>query len=110
MTKEEYLKMYKEDKLAEICERFEKDMNCYHDQFTLCRDNMYKAQKNADEFSSYWKNVDRLFEKLKSIPAEDFIKLYYRMQDMINNHIRYENISTSKQSNLDKVITTITNG
>ena len=25
MTKEEYLKMYKEDKLAELCERLEED-------------------------------------------------------------------------------------
>ena len=85
MTKEEYLKMYKEDKLAEICERLEKDMNYYYKELMSCRDDAYKAQKKADELSSYWENVDKLFEKLKSIPAEDFIKLYYRMQDTMNN-------------------------
>ena len=37
MTKEEYLRMYKEDKLAELCERFEKDMNCYHDKLMSCQ-------------------------------------------------------------------------
>lgn len=106
MTKEEYLNMYKEVKLAEICEKFEKDMNRYHDKWIKCQNDSFIAQKKADELLSYWGNIDKLFEKLKSIPAEDFIKLYYRMQDMINNH----NISTSKQSNWDKVITTITNG
>lgn len=107
MTKEEYLKMYKEDKLAELCERFEKDMNCYHDKLILCQDTTYIAQKKADEFSSYWENVDKLFEKLKSIPAEDFIKLYYRMQDTMNNHGRYENTFIPKPSNWSDVITTI---
>lgn len=106
MTKEEYLRLYKEDKLAEICEKLEKDMNRYHDNWIKCQNDAFIAQKKVDELSSYWGNIDKLFEKLKSIPAEDFIKLYYRMQDMINNH----NISTSKQSNWDKVITTITNG
>lgn len=107
MTKEEYLKMYKEDKLAELCERFEKDMNCYHDKLMLCQDDMYIAQKKVDELSSYWEKVDKLFEKLKSIPAEDFIKLYYRMQDMINNHKRYENTSIPMLSNWGDVNTAI---
>ena len=109
MTKEEYLKMYKEEKLAELCERFEKDMNYYHDKFIACQDDVYKAQKKADELSSCWKNVDKLFEKLKSIPAGDFIKLYYRMQDMMNNHGRYENTSIQTPSNWGHVITSISN-
>lgn len=99
MTKEEYLKMYKEDRLAEICEQLEKDMNYYHKELMSCRDDAYKAQKKADELSSYWENVDKLFEKLKSIPAEDFISLYYRMQDTMNNHGRYDNISIPKTCN-----------
>lgn len=107
MTKEEYLNMYKEDKLAEICERFEKDMNRYHDELMQCRDDMYIAQKEAYELSSYWENVDKLFEKLKSIPAEDFISLYYRMQDTMNNHGRYDNISIPKTCNWNDGLTSI---
>lgn len=107
MTKEEYLKMYKEDKLAEICERLEKDMNYYHKELMSCRDDAYKAQKKADELSSYWENVDKLFEKLKSFPAKDFIKLYYMMQGMMNNHERYDNTCIPKPNNWDKITTTI---
>ena len=39
-----------------------------------------------------WNDIENVFEKLQSIPAKDFIKLYYRMQAMINNHVR--NINT----------------
>ena len=85
MTKEEYLRIYKEYKLAEICERFEKDMNRYHDELMQCRDDMYIAQKKADEFSSYWENVDKLFKKLKSLPAEEFIELYSKMKNLIES-------------------------
>lgn len=31
MTKEEYLNMYKEDKLAEICTQLEEERDYYHD-------------------------------------------------------------------------------
>lgn len=91
MTKEEYLKMYKEDKLAEICERLEKDMNCYHDKLMLCQDDVYKTQKKANELSSYWESVDKLFDKLKTIPAKDFIGLYYRMKEVIENKATNKN-------------------
>ena len=83
MTKEEYLKAYKEDKLAEICERFEKDMNYYNDQLIQCQNDKYKAQKKAEDLSAYWENVDKLFKKLKSLPAEEFIELYSRMKKLI---------------------------
>ena len=61
MNKEEYLHMYKEDKLAEI-------------------------YAQLDELSSYWGNVDKLFEKLQTLPAKGFIKLYYKMKELIENN------------------------
>lgn len=91
MTKEEYLSMYKEDKLAEICAQLEEEKDYYHDEMNAYKSDALNAQKRADEFSSYWKSVDKLFDKLKTIPAKDFIKLYYLTQGMINNHERYKN-------------------
>lgn len=90
MTKEEYLKLYKEDKLAEICVKFEEDMNRYHDELIQCRDETYIAKKEADNLVSYWKSVDKLFEKLQTLPAKDFIKLYYKMKELIENNTAYK--------------------
>ena len=86
MTKEEYLNMYKEDKLAEICAKFEEDMNRYHDELMQCRDNAYISKKEADDLASYWKCVENLFEKLQTLPAKDFIELYYKMKELIENN------------------------
>lgn len=107
MTKEEYLNMYKEDKLAEICAQLEEERDYYHDEMNAYKSDAQAAQKKADDFSSYWQSVDKLFEKLKSFPAKDFIKLYYMMQGMMNNHERYDNTCIPKPNNWDKITTTI---
>lgn len=107
MTKEEYLNMYKEDKLAEICAQLEEERDYYHDEMNAYKSGAQAVQKKADDFSSYWESVDKLFEKIETLSVKDFIKLYYRMHDTMNNHGRYENISIPKPSNWGNVITTI---
>lgn len=78
MTKEEYLNMYKEDKLAEICAQLEEENKCY-------KDKMNDAEKQCDELSSYWASVNKLFDKLRTLPAKDFIELYYMMDKTMKN-------------------------
>ena len=99
MTKEEYLSMYKEDKLAEICAQLEEERDYYHDEMNAYKSDAQAAQKKADDFSSYWESVDKLFEKIETLSVKDFIKLYYRMHDTMNSHGRYENTSIPKPSN-----------
>ena len=91
MTKEEYLNMYKEDKLAEICAQLEEERDYYHDEMNAYKSDAQSAQKRVDELSSYWESTDRLFGKLKSIPAKDFIELYYQMKEVIENKATNKN-------------------
>ena len=95
MTKEEYLSMYKEGKLAEICAQLEEDMNRYHDELIQCRDKAYISKKEADDLASYWKCVEKLFEKLQTLPAKDFIELYYKMKELIENNTVYKATCTN---------------
>ena len=37
--------------------------------------------------------MDKLSKKLETLPAKDFIKLYYIMHGLINDHVRYSNIN-----------------
>ena len=104
MTKEEYLNMYKEDKLAEICAQLEEERDYYHDEMNAYKSDAQAAQKNADDLSSYWKSMDRLFDKLQTIPAKDFIKLYYMMQDLIQDDIK----SIPIRQNTDSISTLVT--
>lgn len=105
MVKEEYLNMYKEDKLAEICAQLEEERDYYHDEMNAYKSDAQAAQKKADDSSSYWKSMDRLFDKLQTIPAKDFIKLYYLMQGVLNNHKRYDEVCISNFDNLSSITT-----
>ena len=93
MTKEEYLSMYKEDKLAEICAQLEEERDYYHDEMNAYKSDAQSAQNKVTELSSYWENMDKLSKKLETLPAKDFIKLYYIMHGLINDHVRYSNIN-----------------
>lgn len=110
MTKEEYLNMYKEDKLAEICAQLEEERDYYHDEMNEYKSDAQSAQKRADEFSSYWKSVDKLFDKLKTIPAKDFIELYYQMKEVIENKATNKNTTYISDSNNWGSITTAISG
>lgn len=77
MTKEEYLNMYKEDKLAEICAQLEEERDGYNKQIL--------ELKMKCEQLDVWGDIWRLFEKLEKLPAKDFVKLYYLMDNIMKN-------------------------
>ena len=93
MTKEEYLNMYKEDKLAEICAQFEEKCEKIDKAKEYYHGEVIHVKKLCNELSEYWENTDKLFEKLKTLSAKDFIELYYMMHGLINNHMRYSNVN-----------------
>ena len=104
MTKEEYLSMYKEDKLAEICAQLEEENFQLNHSWEECRKNFVEANQRAIELSEVWDNIDNLFDKIQKIPAKDFIKLYYKMQDLMQDDIK----SIPIRQNTDYVHSTIT--
>ena len=98
MTKEEYLNMYKEDKLAEICAQLDSKSHKFIAQIAELGDCVGELKKKCEELD-IWDDTEKIFRKLTSIPAKDFIKLYYMMQGMMNNSCRYENVSVPDPNN-----------
>ena len=91
MTKEEYLKLYKEDALAEICESLERTCNDYKVDITKALAD--KAPKLNElnavlnelyQMKETFHSVDKLFEKLKQLPAEDFLTLHCKMKSLVD--------------------------
>lgn len=91
MTKEEYLKLYKEDALAEICESLEKTRNEYEvDIRKALADKAEKLNELSDalnelqQMKEIFDSVDNIYEKLKQMPAEDFLNLYHKMKSLVD--------------------------
>ena len=77
MTKEEYLNMYKEDKLAEICAKFEEERDG-------CNKQILELKKKCEQLD-VWDDIWRLFEKLEKLPVKDFVRLYYLMDNIMKD-------------------------
>ena len=95
MTKEEYLKRYKEDKLADICEQLENDKDELLKQTTELS-KCVRELNNKCEDLDIWGNTEKLFAKLKSLPAEDFMRLYFKMMKLVEDPHDVERVITSK--------------
>lgn len=82
MTKEALLSNYDKDKIAEICIEFYKkndELVAQICELNECLDRMQARSVDLD----IWDNIEKVFAKLKSIPAEEFIELYSRMKKLI---------------------------
>ena len=91
MTKEEYLKLYKEDTLAEIYESLEKTCNEYEvDIRKALADKAEKLNELSDalnelqQMKEIFDSVDNIYEKLKQMPVEDFLNLYHKMKSLVD--------------------------
>lgn len=91
MTKEEYLKNYKEDKLAEICESLENDCESYKKEVkNLLGSNARNLKDLNDTLNELYQmkeifdSVDNIYEKLKQMPVEDFLNLYHKMKSLVD--------------------------
>lgn len=91
MTKEGYLKLYKEDALAEICESLEKTCNEYEvDIRKALADKAEKLNELSDalnelqQMKEIFDSVDNIYEKLKQMPVEDFLNLYHKMKSLVD--------------------------
>ncbi len=91
MNKEEYLKLYKEDKLAEICESLENDCEAYKKEVknllgSKARNlkDLNDALNELQQMKETFHSVDKLFEKLKQLPAEDFLTLHCKMKGLVD--------------------------
>lgn len=91
MTKEEYLKNYKEDKLAEICESLENDCESYKKEVkNLLGSNARNLKDLNDTLNELYQmkeifdSVDNIYERLKQMPVEDFLNLYHKMKSLVD--------------------------
>ena len=92
MTKEENLKSYKEDALDGFCETFEKELDKCKIELASLRTSKANAFEELDkireeliQMKDTFLSVDKLYEKLKQLPAEDFLNLYCKMKNLVDH-------------------------
>lgn len=80
---DEYLKNYKEQKLAEFCVQKDKEIENRKEERQKLMEQITDMKVTVKQHDETWKNMDSLYTKIKGLSVNDYLKLYH----MINNDI-----------------------
>lgn len=89
---DEYLKNYKEQKLAEFCVQKDKEIENRKNERQKLMEQITDMKVTVKQHDEIWKNMDNLYAKIKKLSVNDYLKLYH----MMNNDIagNYSTITT----------------
>ena len=89
---DEYLKNYKEQKLAEFCVQKDKEIENRKNERQKLMEQITDMKVTVKQHDETWKNMDSLYVKIKKLSVNDYLKLYH----MMNNDIagNYSTITT----------------
>lgn len=89
---DEYLKNYKEQKLAEFCAQKDKEIENRKEERQKLMEQISDMKVTVKQHDETWKNMDNLYAKIKELSVNDYLKLYH----MMNNDVagNYSTIAT----------------
>ena len=83
---DEYLKNYKEQKLAEFCVQKDKEIENRKNEHQKLMEQIVNMKDKAQKHDEIWKDIDKLYDEIKKIPVDDFLKLYHKICNDISGN------------------------
>lgn len=93
---DEYLKNYKEQKLAEFCVQKDKEIENRKNERQRLVEEIAEQKHKVEEYDKCFSSVNELYKKIKTMPVDEYLSLYNKFVDDISNrNIRVATITTS---------------
>lgn len=84
---DEYLKNYKEQKLAEFCVQKDKEIENRKNERQKLMQQITDMKVTVEQHDETWKNMDSLYAEIKKLSVNDYLKLYHMMNnDIVGNY------------------------
>lgn len=84
---DEYLERYKEQRLAEFCVQKDKEIQNYKEERLKLIEQIADMRHKVEKYDDTWNNVKKLYEHIKSLSVDDYLKIYYMIsEDVSGNH------------------------
>lgn len=83
---DEYLKNYKEQKLAEFCVQKDKEIENRKNECQKLMDQITDMKDKAQKHDEIWKDIDKLYDEIKKMPVDEFLKLYHKICNDISGN------------------------
>lgn len=93
---DEYINNYKELKLAEFCVQKDKEINGLKNALKDTIEERNKMREKAEKHDKTWKSIETLYDEIKKLPVDDYLKLYGMFtRDISGRNNNIATISTS---------------
>lgn len=84
---DEYLERYKEQRLAEFCVQKDKEIQEYKEERLKLIEQIAVMRHKVEEYDDTWNNIKKLYEHIKSLSVDDYLKIYHMIsEDVSGNH------------------------
>ena len=83
---DEYLKNYKEQKLAEFCVQKDKEIENRKNERQKLMEQITDMKDKAQKHDEIWKDIDKLYDEIKKMSVDEFLKLYHKICNDISGN------------------------
>ena len=98
---DEYLERYKEQRLAEFCVQKDKEIQNYKEERLKLIEQIADMRHKVEEYDDTWNNVKKLYEHIKSLSVDDYLKIYHMIsEDVSGNHNYVSTITLNRQEKI----------
>ena len=85
----EYLERYKEQRLAEFCVQKDKEIQEYKEERLKLIEQIAVMRHKVEEYDDTWNNVKKLYEHIKSLSVDDYLKIYHMISEDVSGNRNY---------------------
>ena len=86
---DEYLERYKEQRLAEFCVQKDKEIQNYKEERLKLIEQIADMRHKVEEYDDTWNNVKKLYEHIKSLSVDDYLKIYHMISEDVSGNRNY---------------------
>ena len=83
---DEYLNNYKEQKLAELCVKKDKEIASRKEERERLMIQIAEMRHKTEKYDSTWKSVKNLYAEIKKLSVDDYLELYHMISRDITGY------------------------
>ena len=91
---DEYLERYKEQRLAEFCVQKDKEIQNYKEERLKLIEQIADMRHKVEEYDDTWNNVKKLYDHIKSLSVDDYIKICHMISEDVSGNRNYTSTIT----------------
>ena len=85
---DEYLKNYKEQKLAEFCVQKDKEIENRKNERQRLLEQITDMKQKVEKYDKTFESVKELYTEIKKLSVDDYLKLYHMISEDVSGYSR----------------------